>query len=388
MLEKLFNKLRSKISSAGRQKIAMTNGFACSFLQLILTLALAMTMLLPLVGCDLTTSNDNQNSVANSNYNNGDDTENTTLKIVTTNFVLYDFARVIGGDAISVQMLLKPGAELHSYEPTPQDIIAIQECDVFLYIGGESDTWVNDILGSMDTSKIMLLRMMDSVSTLGEVIVEGMQTENEESDAENSDLEDSVNQASEGQVSDDQAAELQSDEPELDEHIWTSPKNAITMVNAISSALMAADQNNSALFENNAQTYISELTKLDESFQDVVASAKRTTLVFGDRFPFLYLTHELGLSYYAAFPGCSTETDASPATIAFLIEKTKAEQIPVILKVEMSSSQIADLISEGSGAKVLTLHSVHNVSANEFTSGASYLSLMKENVKVLREALQ
>jgi zinc transport system substrate-binding protein len=255
-------------------------------------------------------------------------------------------------------MLLPPGAESHSFEPTPRDIIAIQDSDIFIYVGGESDEWVERILESMDTDKMTILTLMECVDVVEEEIVEGMEEEEEE----------------EGIA--------------YDEHVWTSPANAAFIVRTIAEALCETDTENAAYYRQNENDYTAKLNELDSAFREVVSGAKRRTIVFGDRFPFRYFADAYGLSYFAAFPGCSTETECSAATIAFLIDKVKDEGIPVVFHIELSNEQMADTISEATGAKKMLLHATHNISKTDFDRGANYLELMNGNVKNLREALQ
>ncbi|MDR1272232.1 MAG: metal ABC transporter substrate-binding protein [Clostridiales Family XIII bacterium] len=288
------------------------------------------------------------------------------LSVVATTFAPYDFAREIAGDKADIAMLLPPGSESHSFEPTPQDIIDIQNCDVFIYVGGESDDWVDGILESMDTENMKIITLMDCVETVEEVVVEGMEDEEEE----------------EGEGEDGE------EEAELDEHVWTSPKNAKLIVQKISDAFCAEDPANETVYKENTENYLAKLDDLDARFQAVVDESARRTIVFGDRFPFRYFADAYGLDYFAAFPGCSTETEASAATVAFLIDKINEEGIPVVLHIELSSDKMANAISESTGAKVLLLHAVHNVSKDDFENGEGYLSLMTKNVDVLKEALQ
>lgn len=279
------------------------------------------------------------------------------INIVTTIFPAYDFTRTIAGDSAEISMLLPPGAETHSFEPTPKDIIKIQNCDVFIYVGGESDDWVKGVLDSMDTSKIKIITLIDCVELVEEKIVDGMQGEEE------------------------------SDEVEYDEHVWTSPRNAKLIVEKISEVLCSADIANAADYKINTADELVKLDKLDSEFKAVVATAKRKTIVFGDRFPFRYFADAYGLDYFAAFPGCSTETEASAKTVAFLIDKIKAENIPVVFYIELSNEKMADSISESTGAKVLLLHSCHNITKVDFTAGKTYIDFMADNVIALREAL-
>ena len=251
------------------------------------------------------------------------------VNVVTTIFPQYDFVRQIAGDNVEVSMLLKPGEETHSYEPTPQDILKIQNCDLFIYVGGENDEWVEDILDSIETHETLT----------------------------------------------------------PDEHVWTSPENAIAIVEQIADVLGELDPEQTAVYEENEKAYVSLLEELDDEFREVVSSAKRDVLLFGDRFPFRYFADEYGLKYYAAFPGCASDTEPSAATMAFLINKAKEEQIPVILKMELSNENIANAIAETTHAKVKTFYSCHNLTAKEFADGETYLSMMKKNVETLKEAL-
>jgi zinc transport system substrate-binding protein len=281
------------------------------------------------------------------------------INVTATVFPPYDFVRHIAGDKVNLSMLLPPGAESHSFEPSPRDIITIQNSDIFIYGGGEMDQWVNRILQSMDTDNMKILAMMDAVDVVEEEIVEGMEEEDDE----------------------------EGEEVEYDEHVWTSPQNAILIVSAITELLCEADSANAAFYRQNAAAYCEELAQLDTAFTALVDGAQRTTIIFADRFPFRYFADAYGLSYFAAFPGCSTETEPSAATVAFLINKVKAEQIPVVFHIELSNERMADTICGETGAKKLLLHSCHNISKRDFDSGLGYIEVMRHNVENLREAL-
>ncbi|MDR3342310.1 MAG: metal ABC transporter substrate-binding protein [Treponema sp.] len=283
-------------------------------------------------------------------------------KVVATIFPPFDFTREIAGERVNLAMLLPPGTESHSYEPSPQDIITIQRCDIFIYGGGESDAWVDRVLDSMDAGRMKIVRLMDCVEAVEEVIVEGMEAESEPGGAE--------------------AAS------EYDEHVWTSPKNAMLIVQAISRVLCEVDAKNALEYQRNTVAYCAKLDTLDAAFQEVVAGAARKTIVFGDRFPFRYFAEAYGLSYFAAFPGCSTETEPSAATVAFLINKVKAEKIPVIFHIELSNERMADTISEATGAKKRLFHAGHNITKRDFERGVSYMELSYQNLDNLKEALQ
>ncbi|MDR0854495.1 MAG: metal ABC transporter substrate-binding protein [Clostridiales Family XIII bacterium] len=287
------------------------------------------------------------------------------ISIVATVFPPYDFAREIAASKANITMLLPPASESHSFEPTPKDIIEIQNCDVFIYVGGESDEWVNEVLESMDTSEMKIITLMDCVAAVPEEVVSGMEEEEEESTEESTG----------------------SGEPEYDEHVWTSPQNAKLIVQKISDALCEVDRANSSSYRENTAAYQTRLDELDTKFQAVVDGAVRKTIIFGDRFPFRYFADTYGLTYFAAFPGCSTETEPSAATVKFLIDKINEENIPVVFHIELSNEKMANTISEATGAKVLLLHASHNISKADFESGVSYLDIMTQNVDAIKEAL-
>jgi zinc transport system substrate-binding protein len=293
-------------------------------------------------------------------------TSNGKINVVATIFPPYDFAREIAGDRVNLTMLLPPGAESHSFEPTPQDIIKVQNCDVFIYVGGESDAWVERILESMDTSRMSIVSLMDCVEVVEELVVEGMQDEEEDEDGHDHEHE---------------------EEAEYDEHVWTSPRNAKLIVRKIADVLKQRDTPNAAVYEKNTESYLAKLSDLDTAFQTMISGAKRKTFIFGDRFPFRYFADAYGLSYFAAFPGCSTETEASAATVAFLVDKVRAEKIPVVFHIELSNEKIADVICEETGAKKMLFHAAHNISKRDFDRGANYYDLMSQNVKSLKDAL-
>lgn len=312
------------------------------------------------------------------------------IDVVTTIYPQYDFVRAVVGDsgAVSLTMLLRPGAEMHSFEPTPQDIIAIRNADLFIYVGGDSDEWVEDILQSMPDSQVKVLRLMDMVPTVAEEIVEGMEHEHEEGDDHEEGDEAADHEAEEGEAhAEGEELDHEQEEVELDEHVWTAPLNALAMVNSLRDELTALDPDNAAAYAANAAAYGEKLTELDAAFRDVVATGKRTELIFGDRFPMRYFTSAYGLTYYAAFPGCSTETEPSAQTVAFLMDKVKADQVPVILYPELSTHKVADVISEETGVPTRVFYACHNLTADEFAAGKTYVDFMTENLATLKEAL-
>jgi zinc transport system substrate-binding protein len=305
-----------------------------------------ITMLFLVSGCMQKKNNDVQNG-------------NGKITITATIFPQYDFVRAVAKDKVNLSMLLPPASESHSFEPTPKDIITIQNSDIFIYVGGESDEWVNRILESMDTRNMTIISLMDIVDVVEEEVVEGMEEEAEEEEG-----------------------------VAYDEHVWTSPQNAVRIVQALTETLCKTDAVNADLYSQNGENYIAELRDLDAAFQTVVDNANRKTIVFGDRFPFRYFADAYGLSYFAAFPGCSTETECSAATIAFLINKIKAEKIPVVFHIELGNERMADTIAEETGAEKLLLHACHNISKKDFEDGVTYVDFMRQNVENLRKALQ
>ena len=310
-------------------------------------------------------------------------TEGKKLQIVTTNFPSYDFARAITKEGADVTMLVKPGAETHSFEPSPQDIITIQNADLFIYTGGDSDEWVDGILESVQNKNFHVFKMMDAVNLIEEETVEGMQEE----EHEHADADHANEEADHDHEKADQAEEHEEEGPEMDEHVWTSPKNAITIVEKLEETLSGLDESHKDSFKANSESYVKELEELDKSFKEVVDSGKRKEIIVADRFPFAYFCKEYGLSYFAAFPGCSTDTQPSAATIAFLTDKVKEDKIPVVFHIEMGNEDMVNAISKDTGAKKLLLNSVHNVTDSDFKAGKTYVDLMKPNVEALKEAL-
>lgn len=306
--------------------------------------------------------------------------EDKKLNVITTIFPQYDFSREVGGDRVNLTMLLPPGSESHSYEPSPQDIIEIRNCDVFIYVGGKSESWVDTILESMDTSHMTVLSLMDIVDVVEEEIVEGMEHEHEEGH----DHEDGHSHAEDEEHTHE---ESEQEAAEYDEHVWTSPVNAIKITKQIGETFAGRDPQNADFYQENTDSYIGQLEDLDAQFHEIVDGAARKTLVFGDRFPFRYFADEYGLSYYAAFPGCSTDTEPSAQTVAFLIDMIKEQEIPAVFHIEFSNERMADTISESTGAKKLLLHSCHNVSRDDINAGVNYLDLMLQNAENLKEAL-
>lgn len=311
------------------------------------------------------------------------------IQVVTTVFPPYDFAQKIGGDRVEVKMLLKPGMESHSYEPSPRDMIAITESDLFLYAGGESDVWISELLE--EEERVNSHALLSWVEPLYEEHTEGMQIKHDHAhDAEHDEV-GHTSEKHEGELHDadhhDDHEAVQLSEEEYDEHVWTSPQNAMVLVERITEELCTLAPEHADYFKKNAESYLQELKKLDAAFTEVTERADRNVLVFGDRFPLLYFTKTYGLEYYAAFPGCSSETEPSAKTIAFLTETVKKEQIPVIFYMELSNGKVAEAIAEATGAETACFYAVHNVSADDLAAGEDYLSLMYRNLESLEKAL-
>ena len=293
----------------------------------------------------------------------GGNNEKSRIHIISTVFPSYDFARQItkGVDGVEVSMLIPPGTEPHAFEPSVQDMAQIRECDLFIFLGGESDQWVEELLATFGDGEINTIRMIDCVELLDEETVEGMQTDHNHDH---------------GEVS---------AHGEKDEHVWTSPVNAISICEKIKNNLISADGYNAEKYTLNFASYKNELSQLDEKFKSV--AALEGTIIMADRFPFRYLADEYSLKYYAAFPGCSTESDPSAATIAFLETKIKETGAKAVFYTEFSSQKVADTLCESTGVRKLMLHSCHNVGKSDFENGVTYVSLMEQNIKNLSEAL-
>ena len=292
------------------------------------------------------------------------------LQVVCSLFPYYDFVRAIGGEHVAPTLLVPAGRETHSFEPTPLDVITVSRADVFIYNGGEGEYWVEEILGAAGEGIGTVARMMDHITALEEEIVEGMEGHGHDHDHGHEHGEDEHHH-----------------EITYDEHIWTSPVGAKELCRAICDALCAADSAHATDYRANLEAYLAELDKLDAAFCEVAANAQRCTLVFGDRFPLLYFCKTYGLEYRAAFHGCAGDTEPSLATLKYLIDKVRDENIPVVYTIELSSQKIANAIAETTGAKVAQLHSCQNVTRKEFDDGATYLSLMWQNVDALKEGL-
>lgn len=302
------------------------------------------------------------------------------LQIVTTLFPYYDFARAIAQDRADVTLLLSPGREAHSFEPTPLDAVTISEADVFLYNGGEGEYWVESMLDAAGEHIAVASRMMDYVDALNEEYVEGMQgADGHDHDHEHGSHDDHDH--------DHEEDEHDSDEIEYDEHIWTSPKNAVVLCRAVCDAICRADAENAAFYRANCDDYCAQLEDLDARFAALCESAPRRLLIFADRFPMLYFCREYGLDYRAAFHGCSGDTEPSLATIKFLIDKVEDENIPVVYTIDFGTKKVAAVVSECTGAAIETLYSMQTVSRADFDAGETYLTLMERNFEALRKGL-
>lgn len=302
------------------------------------------------------------------------------LQIVTTLFPYYDFARAIAQDRADVTLLLSPGREAHSFEPTPLDAVTISEADVFLYNGGEGEYWVESMLDAAGEHIAVASRMMDYVDALNEEYVEGMQgADGHDHDHEHGSHDDHDH--------DHEEDEHDSDEIEYDEHIWTSPKNAVVLCRAVCDAICKADPANEDFYRTNCDDYCAQLEALDARFASLCESAPRRLLIFADRFPMLYFCREYGLDYRAAFHGCSGDTEPSLATIKFLIDKVEDENIPVVYTIDFGTKKVAAVVSECTGAAIETLYSMQTVSRADFDAGETYLTLMERNYEALRKGL-
>jgi len=308
------------------------------------------------------------------------------LKIVTTIFPEYDWTREILGDQserAEVTMLLDNGVDLHSYQPTADDLIKIAECDLFIYVGGESDGWVESALASTSNPGRAVINLIDTLgdSVKLEEVVEGMQ----ETEHDHEEDEEHAHDA------DEEHTDADEQEAETDEHVWLSLRNAQAVCQKIAEKLGELDPEHEQAYTDNALAYIDKLVALDAKYQAAVDAANKKTLVFGDRFPFRYLTEDYGLNYYAAFAGCSAETEASFETIRFLAEKTDALGLSHVLTIENPNHKIAETVvanTSGKNQQVLSMDSMQSVTSKDVAAGATYLSIMEHNLEVLTQALQ
>ncbi len=288
---------------------------------------------------------------------NGGDSEK--LSVVTTIFPAYDFARRVFGDTAEIILLLKPGMEIHGYDPSAKDIVKIDGCDLFIYNGGESDAWVDSILDAADD--VETFRMMDCVDALDEELSEGMEAENEK--------------------------EGDDEEAEYDEHIWTSPKNAAKIVEGLKQAACELAPDSADAYISAADSYIDDIEDLDKKFEELLDGEERY-FVFGDRFPLLYFFREYELYYYAAFPGCGSETEPSAQTVTFLLDKLDSDgAVKAVFYIELSSHKLADTLANEKGLPEYEFHTCHNISAEDFEAGETWVSLMTRNYDMLKTVL-
>lgn len=322
------------------------------------------------------------------------DKEPGKLKVVTTIFPEYDWVKNILGDKFDnadVSMLLDSGVDLHSYQPTADDIMKISMCDVFIYTGGESDEWVEDALREATNKDMVVINLLKALgdSAKKEEVIEGMQGEDHDH-AEGEEHEHAEGETASGEEHDHEH-EHGEGEPEYDEHVWLSLRNASALTDAIKEGLAKADPANAEVYKANAEAYKERLRALDGEYESVVSAAPVKTLVFGDRFPFRYLTDDYGLSYYAAFVGCSAETEASFETVTFLANKVDELSLHSVMTIEGKDHKIAETIVQNTKTKdqkILTLDSMQSTTAKAVENGADYISIMKSNLDVLKEALK
>ena len=272
----------------------------------------------------------------------------------------YEFIKNIAGDAVNLTLLLDSKTDLHSYTPTADDIMMISKADLFINIGGESDDWAEDVLSSAANNKLKVVSLLNLVDAVEEETLPGMEEEEEEHEEEG---------------------------PEYDEHVWTSLKNVIKIIPALTDVLCELDSGNTALYQANSSAYLAQLQTLETKYSDTIGKAARKTLLFADRFPFRYLADDYDLTCYAAFSGCSAETEASFETMTFLVDTVKQQNLPFVLMIDGSDGSVAETVSRQSGAEIRTLNSCQSVSPDDIAAGASYLTIMENNLSVLSEVL-
>lgn len=316
------------------------------------------------------------------------------ISIVCTTFPQYDWVReIIGEEAerFDLTLLLDNGVDLHNYQPTAEDVAKISSSDIFIYVGGESDGWVKDALKESANKKQKAMNLMEILGekVKEEELVEGMEEEEHEDGDGDDDIENKEGQPESNEETAEEAEEHE-EETEYDEHVWLSLKNVRILTAAIADAIEEADKEKADIYTQNAKSYTEELSALDHQYEEAVKKARRKNMLFGDRFPFRYLADDYGLDYYAAFVGCSAETEASFETITFLAGKVDELEIPVILTIENSDQKIADTISKNTrnkNQKILVMNSLQSVTSDNIQSGFTYLGAMKDNLEVLKQAL-
>ncbi|MBR6404399.1 MAG: zinc ABC transporter substrate-binding protein [Eubacterium sp.] len=318
-----------------------------------------------------------------------------SMKIVTTIFPEYDWVKTILGekaDNSDITLLLDNGVDLHSYTPSVEDIAKIKECDMFVYVGGESDEWVDDVIKTADNKDMVVINLLDVLgeAVKDEELVEGMEAEHEHEDGEEADHE----EAEEAEHEDGEEADHEheeGEEAEKDEHVWLSLRNAAILCDKIAEELGNIDEVNKDLYKSNVDAYKTELADLDAEYKSVVDAAQEKTLLFGDRFPFRYMVDDYGIKYFAAFVGCSAESEASFETVIFLAEKIDELGLPAIMTIEGNENKIAETVKENTKSKdqkILTLNSLQSTTTKDIENGTTYLSAMKSNLEVLKEAMK
>lgn len=328
------------------------------------------------------------------NESTGDD----KIEIVTTIFPEYDWVKAVLGDNpanAEITMLLDNGVDLHSYQPTADDIIKISTCDMFVYVGGESDEWVEDVLASAENKDMKVINLMDILSDLvkEEEVVEGMESEHhhDDEDEDEHEHEDADHDEEEHEDADHDEDEHEEEEVEYDEHVWLSIKDAVVLMYYLEDAISTIDAANADLYKKNTEDYIAQLEDLDKQYEEVVLASSVNTILFGDRFPFRYFADDYKLKYYAAFTGCSTESEASFETITFLSSKVDELSLKTVLTIEGDNHKIAETIVENTKTKdqkILTMDSMQSVTSSDIEAGKTYLSIMQDNLEVLEEALK
>jgi zinc transport system substrate-binding protein len=316
------------------------------------------------------------------------------IEIVTTIFPEYDWVKAVLGDNpanAEVTMLLDNGVDLHSYQPTADDIIKISTCDMFVYVGGESDEWVEDVLASAENKDMKVINLMDILSDLvkEEEVVEGMESEHHHDDEDEDEHEDADHDEEEHEDADHD--EHEEEEVEYDEHLWLSLKNAVVLMYYLEDAISTIDTANADVYKKNTEDYIAQLEDLDKQYEEVVLASSVNTILFGDRFPFRYFADDYKLKYYAAFTGCSAESEASFETITFLASKVDELSLKTVLTIEGDNHKIAETIVENTKTKdqkILTMDSMQSVTSSDVEAGKTYLSIMQDNLEVLEEALK
>ena len=386
------------IKGEGKKKKLSASSLLLAGLFLCIVLSVGCSVVKNTSGKNTTRKNaESENTIEQNSIEKGNSNK---ISIVCTTFPQYDWVKnILGEEAerFNVTLLLDNGVDMHSYQPAVKDIATAGSSNLFIYVGGESDTWVEDALKEAKNKDLKAINLMETLgnSVKEEEVVEGMQEERESlghshEKSSKEKQEQTQKESHENSQEINGQKEAADEEPEYDEHIWLSIRNAEIMVKNIEKAIEQLDSDNAKVYQTNAENYIKKLDTLDKQYANTIQNAKYKAILFGDRFPFRYMADDYDLKYYAAFAGCSAETMAGFETVTFLAKKADELRLPVILTIENSDGRIAEAVKSNTtkkNQKILAMNSLQSVTKEQIADGITYLQVMQENLSVLSEAL-